>query len=75
MAQQPGPGTLPCLFCGEAFRSLRALTVHLDGSHETWVHQVMTRLGLASPTVYPVEEYREALAEALVQQQLPAPEN
>jgi len=75
MAQQPSRGALPCLFCGKAFRSLRRLTVHLDTNHETWVDEVMTHLGLDSPAAYPVEEYRQALAEALVEQQLPTPEH
>lgn len=75
MARKPGPGALPCSFCGKGFRSLRDLTTHLDTSHETWVHLVMSRIGLPAPDEYPIEEYRRALAEALVQQQFPAPEN
>lgn len=64
---------MPCLFCGKGFRSLRGLTAHLDVHHATWVQMVMTRLGLVSPSQYPVEEYRQALAQALLAEDLPAP--
>lgn len=64
MARKIAEGTLPCLLCGEAFRSPHALTQHLDCEHENWVDVVMRRLGLSCPTEYPIQEYRLALAEA-----------
>ena len=75
MAQKPVNDSLPCLFCGKAFRSVRALTTHLDIDHESWIDAVMTRLGLSCPERYPIEEYRLALAEALLGQQIPHPKN
>ncbi len=71
MAHKLARGAMPCLFCGKAFRNSRALTTHLDLDHKHWVQIVMSRLGLASPVKYPVQEYRRALAEALVAEQLP----
>lgn len=64
MAQKNGHSSLPCLFCGRAFRTARSLTTHLDFEHETWVDVVMSRLGLPCPTEYPIQEYRRALAES-----------
>ncbi len=56
-------------------RGLRALTMHLDIDHESWIDAVMTRLGLACPAQYPIEEYRLAIAQALLGQQIPHPED
>ena len=75
MAQKPAPGTLPCLFCGQAFHDSHSLTTHLDLSHEKWVDVVMVRLGLPTPPHYPIEEYRRALAEALAGTPLFLPAN
>ena len=75
MAHRPSPGTLPCLFCGQAFRDSHLLTTHLDLSHDKWVEAVMVRLGLPSPPQYPIEEYRRALAEALASNPLFLPAN
>ena len=66
MAQQPLPGSLPCLFCGQAFANTRSLTTHLDITHANWVNSLLTRLGLNCPDEYPIEEYRRALVEAFV---------
>lgn len=66
MAQKPDPGSLPCLFCGELYASAETLTGHLDVAHSNWVDIVLERLGLPSPTKYPIQEYRRALAEAFV---------
>ena len=74
MAQRPTADSLPCLFCGKGFRNLRSLTTHLDIDHEKWIDAVMTRMGLTSPAQYPIQEYRLALAQALLVEDLPTPE-
>lgn len=75
MAQKLAHGTCRCLFCGKAFRNLSTLTSHLDIGHRGWVCRVMRRVGLPSSEVYPIVEYRRALADALVHKHLQVPRN
>ena len=62
MARSMVDGKKPCLFCDRAFRSVSLLTQHLDSEHSGWVETVMRKIGVQVPTVYPIHEYRRALA-------------
>jgi hypothetical protein len=55
--------SMPCLYCGKAFRSPLSLAHHLDSRHQGWVELVLTKLGIEVPKVYPIPEYRAAIAE------------
>ena len=55
--------SMSCLFCDKTFRSALSLVRHLDSRHKGWVESVLANIGVEVPRVYPIPEYRAAIAE------------
>jgi hypothetical protein len=51
-----------CLYCGKMYHSALSLAHHLDRQHQGWVENVLRKIGLDVPEVYPIPEYRCAIA-------------
>jgi hypothetical protein len=64
MASSKVHGSITCVYCGKAFRSAIGLARHLDTRHQGWVEAILANIGVPIPGVYPVPEYRTAIAEA-----------
>ena len=54
--------SIHCLYCGKSYRSVLTLAHHLDSQHQGWVENVLRKIGLDVPEVYPIPEYRCAIA-------------
>jgi hypothetical protein len=64
MAISKSQPTLPCLYCGKTYHSAAQLARHLDTRHQGWVQTILGKLGVEVPEVYPIPEYRTAIAQA-----------
>ena len=63
--------SIACLYCGKAFRSPLSLAHHLDNRHQGWVERVLSNIGMEVPRVYPILEYRVAIAKLLAATRTP----
>jgi hypothetical protein len=62
---------IACLYCGKAFRSPLSLAHHLDDRHKGWVERVLSNIGVEVPRLYPIPEYRVAIAKLLAVMRTP----
>lgn len=64
--------TICCLYCGKAYHSALSLASHLDQRHQGWVENVLRKIGVEVPKIYPIREYRRAIAQHFAGTQSPA---
>jgi hypothetical protein len=72
MAPSKVAETIACLYCGKTFRSALSLAHHLDCRHQGWVENVLRKIGVEVPRIYPIPEDRSAIARFFAGTQTPA---